>query len=530
MPWSGSAPSQTFTRTDGTRTGDTAWTQAAAANVNIKASDHDTHDSDLADGIESCLKKDGGNTATNDIPMGGFTLTNISAAGARTEPARFADVQDNLGHYISTVGGTADVITLTPTIPITAYVAGQRYQFIAGGTNTGAVTVNISGVGAKDLKARDASFSALAAGTLVSGVMQDMIYDGTRFQYIGAGADITLTGDVTGSGSGSVALTIGNDKVTYAKMQNVTATSRVLGRITSGAGDVEELTAANLKTILSLAVADVSGAAPLASPTFTGVPASVTAAADTNTTQIATTAYVIGQKSATAPSASGTAAIGSSNKWAAANHVHPFSVALGGGVGNSANYNPTTGVLTIDWTGGGTGGSCFPAGSLVQMADGTQRGITEIAKGDLLWSPSGTARVEYLRETNLGGRTYWRMMDSSIFWSDEHSFAVERNDDRRLWSMNIDRLQGEAIAGEIGGLDDWEWMYEGEAGKAEWFLTVSGRRINAPVRVRNGIKPAMPLYVPMTTNGELIAVNGYIVGAGVDSAKCDYKTLLRGMG
>jgi hypothetical protein len=45
--------------------------------------------------------------------------------------------------------------------------------------------------------------------------------------------------------------------------------------------------------------------APLASPTFTGTPLSTTAAVDTNTTQIATTAYVVGQqylKSATATS------------------------------------------------------------------------------------------------------------------------------------------------------------------------------------------------------------------------------------
>lgn len=45
--------------------------------------------------------------------------------------------------------------------------------------------------------------------------------------------------------------------------------------------------------------------APIASPTFTGVPAAPTAAADTNTTQIATTAFVIGQgylKSSTASS------------------------------------------------------------------------------------------------------------------------------------------------------------------------------------------------------------------------------------
>jgi hypothetical protein len=43
-----------------------------------------------------------------------------------------------------------------------------------------------------------------------------------------------------------------NSAVTYAKIQNVTTTSRVLGRITAGAGVVEELTAANLSTILGL--------------------------------------------------------------------------------------------------------------------------------------------------------------------------------------------------------------------------------------------------------------------------------------
>jgi hypothetical protein len=59
------------------------------------------------------------------------------------------------------------------------------------------------------------------------------------------------SGDVTSSGDG--ATTIANDAVTYAKMQNVSATSRVLGRITAGAGDVEELTGANIRTIANVA-------------------------------------------------------------------------------------------------------------------------------------------------------------------------------------------------------------------------------------------------------------------------------------
>jgi hypothetical protein len=53
-------------------------------------------------------------------------------------------------------------------------------------------------------------------------------------------------GNVTGS---TAVLNIVNDAVTYAKMQNVSATSRILGRIGGGAGSVEELTGANVLTI-----------------------------------------------------------------------------------------------------------------------------------------------------------------------------------------------------------------------------------------------------------------------------------------
>jgi len=47
------------------------------------------------------------------------------------------------------------------------------------------------------------------------------------------------TGDVTSIADG--ATTIAADAVTYAKMQNVSATDKVLGRATAGAGDVEEI-------------------------------------------------------------------------------------------------------------------------------------------------------------------------------------------------------------------------------------------------------------------------------------------------
>jgi len=63
---------------------------------------------------------------------------------------------------------------------------------------------------------------------------------------------ITLTGDVTGSGTGSFAATIANDSVTNAKAANM-AVNTIKGRITGGTGDPEDLTAANVRTIINVA-------------------------------------------------------------------------------------------------------------------------------------------------------------------------------------------------------------------------------------------------------------------------------------
>ena len=67
----------------------------------------------------------------------------------------------------------------------------------------------------------------------------------------GGGIDDGDKGDITVSNSGAT-FTIDNDAVTYAKIQNVSATNRILGRDSSGAGDIEEITPANLRTMINV--------------------------------------------------------------------------------------------------------------------------------------------------------------------------------------------------------------------------------------------------------------------------------------
>lgn len=74
---------------------------------------------------------------------------------------------------------------------------------------------------------------------------------------------ITLTGDVTGSGTGSFAAAIAPAAVTLAKMANLAANS-IIGNNTGSAATPAALTPTQVKTLLAIAAGDVSGLGSLA--------------------------------------------------------------------------------------------------------------------------------------------------------------------------------------------------------------------------------------------------------------------------
>lgn len=96
--------------------------------------------------------------------------------------------------WCGTSAGSANVQTLTPTIPVTSYVAGLRCAFIAGFTNTAATTLNISGQGATNIfKTGSTGPTALTGGEIVAGNITEVFFDGTRFNIIVPTASATMT-------------------------------------------------------------------------------------------------------------------------------------------------------------------------------------------------------------------------------------------------------------------------------------------------------------------------------------------------
>ena len=116
---------------------------------------------------------------------------------------------------------------------------------------------------------------------------------------------------------------------------------------TAGTNTTQLATTAFVTAAIAVEDAVVALKAPLASPTFTGVPLVPTASVNTNTTQAASTAFVLAQAASATPLANGTAAVGTATKYAREDHVHSSS---GIGVGQSWTNVASSRALSTTYT------------------------------------------------------------------------------------------------------------------------------------------------------------------------------------
>lgn len=231
-------------------------------------------------------------------------------------------------------------------------------------------------------------------------------------------------------------VTAGNVLITPA-FSSITSKPTTL----AGYGITDGLTAANLTGYLTTAsasatyqtIAGMSSYAPLASPGLTGTPTAPTAANGTNTTQLATTAYVVNAlsgyalsanvpaASSTTPAAvSTTGAVGTGSTFARADHVHalPTTAVTAGSYGSASSVA----TFTVD----GFGRLTAAGSTAIAIAAGAVSGL------------AASATTDTTNATNISSGTLANArLASSVLRNDQ---AVACND------QVISRFAGNTIA------------------------------------------------------------------------------------
>lgn len=154
-----------------------------------------------------------------------------------------------------TSSGT-NTITVTTNRSISSghQAAGFSLRFKAGGTNTGAATLNVDSLGAVAVKRLNGD--ALSAGDIVSGGIYDVAFDGTNYVLLGAGPGAgtygVLSGDNTWSGANTFtgSVTVGDGSGDAVVIKGTTVNSYMSGLLSTGS-------ASSLRSTIGLGTAAV---------------------------------------------------------------------------------------------------------------------------------------------------------------------------------------------------------------------------------------------------------------------------------
>jgi hypothetical protein len=174
------------------------WTDDRDAGTKVNASRMDAEMDGMATGISTCITKDGQTNPTANLKMNSRKHTGVAAGTARTDYGDVGSVQDG-GYNYALDSGAADVYVIGPSPAITAYATGMTFvvKIGSGNTNTGASTINVSGVGAKSIKTPDGTNPE--AGAMIAGQIAIICYDGTNFQLVSVPSEMQISEFATGT-------------------------------------------------------------------------------------------------------------------------------------------------------------------------------------------------------------------------------------------------------------------------------------------------------------------------------------------
>jgi len=203
---------------------------------------------DIASALTDSIAKDGQTTITANIPMSNHKFTGMLVGSVSSDSCTLGQAaQATILCWCGTATGTANALTLTPAIAITAYAAGQSFIFKAGASpNSGATTINVSGVGAIALQKNGA---ACAGGEISANQWYEVVLDSAttaqlrQFKILVAGTDYAAPGantDITSLQSTTTVTTqaAGNNTTRIASTAFVQGEKKVIQVVNTQTGAV----------------------------------------------------------------------------------------------------------------------------------------------------------------------------------------------------------------------------------------------------------------------------------------------------
>ena len=132
----------------------------------------------------------------------------------------------------------ANTLTLTPAFALPSYLSGHRIFAKIAANNTGAVTINVSALGAKTVKTLDGA--ALKANDLRAGMIAELFFDGADYRLLNGQRGVTATvGDssdtlATTAFATAADLVVLNTAKAYADAGDATVLAQVISQATAG--------------------------------------------------------------------------------------------------------------------------------------------------------------------------------------------------------------------------------------------------------------------------------------------------------
>lgn len=193
----------------------------------------------------------------------GITVAGSPITSSGTITLGLGNITPTSVNSIVLSGSSTPTLAVTGTSSISGNNTGDQSIGIAGNNGIGVSGSPLTGSGTITLSLGNITPITVNGNTLTTGTGTltlstfTLTTTGTAsIQGTNTGDQaITLTGDVTGSGTSSFAATIAPNVVTNAKLAQ-SATARILGRVTAGTGNIEYLTGTQTTTLLDAFTGD----------------------------------------------------------------------------------------------------------------------------------------------------------------------------------------------------------------------------------------------------------------------------------